>query len=95
VSRKEAFVTRARAKTATLPRNGQRHARCNPKGVAQTNQQTPLPTTLLDLVWRIGSDERLSEAELADAIITLIEERKVRLIGTFRDSPPMDSRPTV
>jgi hypothetical protein len=62
--------------------------RANVLGVARTSNQSSLPTTLLDLIWTIGADERLSEQELADAIVGLVEERSVRLTGTYRGTQP-------
>ena len=55
-----------------------------------------LYSTLLDLVWRLGAQDGMSEEELCRAILELIENHDIRLTGTYRDillAPTVRRRP--
>lgn len=80
------------APTARDARAGARHSPCTNAHVERTLDEAPRPTTLLDLIWQIASDEELSEKDLADAIVDLIEDRRVRLTGIYRGAAPESFR---
>jgi len=48
----------------------------------------PTETTLLDLMQTLQVTEPLSEDDLVEIALALVTNRRVKLIGTYRDARP-------